>query len=54
VTTPGIAVLHEDAQLLAIDKPAGRLVIPGRGRGEQSLVEELSGTHGRLDRKSVV
>jgi tRNA pseudouridine32 synthase/23S rRNA pseudouridine746 synthase len=48
VTAPGIAVLHEDAQLLAVDKPAGRLVIPGRGRGEQSLVEELSATHGRL------
>ncbi len=41
-------VLHEDAQLLAVDKPAGRLVIPGRGRDELSLVEELSAVHGRL------
>jgi tRNA pseudouridine32 synthase/23S rRNA pseudouridine746 synthase len=44
----GLPVLHEDAQLLAVDKPAGRLVIPGRGRGERSLVEELSAVHGRL------
>ena len=27
------AVLHEDAQLLAVDKPPGRLVIPGRRPG---------------------
>jgi tRNA pseudouridine32 synthase/23S rRNA pseudouridine746 synthase len=44
----GVAVLHEDAQLLAVDKPAGRIVIPGRGTEERSLVEELSAEHGRL------
>jgi tRNA pseudouridine32 synthase/23S rRNA pseudouridine746 synthase len=33
---------------LAVDKPPGRLVIPGRCREEQSLVEELSAVHGRL------
>jgi tRNA pseudouridine32 synthase/23S rRNA pseudouridine746 synthase len=42
------AVLHEDAHLLAVDKPAGRLVIPGRGGGERSLREELEAAHGRL------
>jgi len=44
----GIPVLHQDAALLAVDKPAGRLVIPGRGRDEPSLVEELSAALGRL------
>ena len=42
------AVLRQDAQLLVVNKPAGRLVIPGRGRDESSLVEELSAVHGRL------
>lgn len=41
-------VLREDAELLVVNKPAGRLVIPGRGRDEASLVEELSLRHGRL------
>ena len=44
----GIPVLHEDASILAVDKPAGRIVIPGRGTAERSLVEELSEVHGRL------
>ena len=43
-----IAVLHEDAHVLAVDKPAGRLVIPGRGTDEVSLREELEALHGRL------
>ncbi|HET9551622.1 MAG TPA: RluA family pseudouridine synthase [Anaeromyxobacteraceae bacterium] len=43
-----IAVLHEDAALLAVDKPAGRLVIPGRAGGEESLREELEAAHGPL------
>jgi tRNA pseudouridine32 synthase/23S rRNA pseudouridine746 synthase len=41
-------VLFEDEQVLAVDKPPGRLVIPGRGTGERSLREELEQTHGRL------
>lgn len=45
---PPISILHEDPHLLVVDKPAGRLVIPGRGTEERSLVEELSVTHGRL------
>lgn len=41
-------VLLIDEALLAIDKPAGRLVIPGRTAGAQSLREELEARHGRL------
>ncbi len=44
----GVAVLHLDEHLLVVDKPPGRLVIPGRGTEERSLVEELSAAHGRL------
>jgi tRNA pseudouridine32 synthase/23S rRNA pseudouridine746 synthase len=40
--------LYEDEALLAIDKPAGRLVIPGRVTGEPSLREELTARHGPL------
>jgi tRNA pseudouridine32 synthase/23S rRNA pseudouridine746 synthase len=43
-----VAVLHQDAHVLAVDKPAGRLVIPGRGTEELSLREELEALHGRL------
>ncbi len=43
-----VAVLLADDQLLAVDKPAGRLVIPGRGTDEPSLREELEAAHGRL------
>jgi tRNA pseudouridine32 synthase / 23S rRNA pseudouridine746 synthase len=48
---PGaVPVLHADAHLLAVAKPAGRLVIPGRpGSGAGlSLREELEAQHGRL------
>jgi tRNA pseudouridine32 synthase/23S rRNA pseudouridine746 synthase len=48
VTASAVVVLHEDAQVLAVDKPAGRLVIPGRGTDERSLREELEAVHGRL------
>jgi tRNA pseudouridine32 synthase/23S rRNA pseudouridine746 synthase len=43
----GLVVLHEDAQLLAVAKPPGRIVISGRGP-ERSLREELESAHGRL------
>jgi tRNA pseudouridine32 synthase / 23S rRNA pseudouridine746 synthase len=46
--TGGIAVLHVDRHLLAVDKPAGRLVIPGRTGTEPSLREELEAVHGKL------
>jgi RluA family pseudouridine synthase len=42
------AVLYEDESVLAVDKPAGRLVIPGRGVEEPSLREELEARFGRL------
>jgi tRNA pseudouridine32 synthase/23S rRNA pseudouridine746 synthase len=48
VTAAPVAVLHEDAHVLVVDKPAGRLVIPGRGTDERSLREELEAAHGRL------
>jgi tRNA pseudouridine32 synthase/23S rRNA pseudouridine746 synthase len=53
---PGPPVLFQDDLLLAIDKPAGQLVIPGRVGGEPSLREQVEGRHGpvwvvhRLDR----
>jgi tRNA pseudouridine32 synthase / 23S rRNA pseudouridine746 synthase len=43
-----LAVLLEDAHLVAIDKPPGRLVIPGRTPGEPSLREELEARLGKL------
>lgn len=44
----GLSVLHADAHVLAIDKPAGRLVIPGRGPPERTLQEEAQEVYGRL------
>jgi tRNA pseudouridine32 synthase/23S rRNA pseudouridine746 synthase len=44
----GIPVLYRDDALLAVDKPPGRIVIPGRGTDERSLREELEAVHGRL------
>ena len=44
----GPRVLHDDQALLAIDKPAGRLVIPGRVIGELSLRQQLTESHGPL------
>jgi tRNA pseudouridine32 synthase/23S rRNA pseudouridine746 synthase len=41
-------LLHEDDALLAVDKPAGRLVIPGRVAEGPSLREQLAGRHGAL------
>lgn len=41
-------ILFADESVLAIDKPAGRLVIPGRGTGERSLREEMEAVYGRL------
>jgi tRNA pseudouridine32 synthase/23S rRNA pseudouridine746 synthase len=43
-----VQVLHADDHLLAVDKPAGRLVVPGRVPGERSLREELEAGLGRL------
>jgi tRNA pseudouridine32 synthase/23S rRNA pseudouridine746 synthase len=48
VSGGAVPVLFEDRHLLAVDKPPGRLVIPGRGTDERSLREELEEVHGRL------
>jgi tRNA pseudouridine32 synthase/23S rRNA pseudouridine746 synthase len=41
-------VLRLDGALLAVDKPPGRLVIPGRVGAEPSLRAELTAVHGPL------
>ncbi len=43
-----VAVLHEDRDLLAVAKPPGRLVIPGRGAPERTVQEEAEEAFGRL------
>ncbi|HEX9290703.1 MAG TPA: RluA family pseudouridine synthase [Anaeromyxobacteraceae bacterium] len=43
-----LSVLHADEHLVAVDKPAGRLVIPGRGAPERTLQEEAQEAFGRL------
>jgi tRNA pseudouridine32 synthase/23S rRNA pseudouridine746 synthase len=43
-----LAVLLADAALVAVDKPPGRVVIPGRGAPERTLLDEAQAEHGRL------
>lgn len=43
-----LAVLHVDAVLIAVDKPPGKLVIPGRGAPETTVQEEVAAEHGRV------
>jgi tRNA pseudouridine32 synthase / 23S rRNA pseudouridine746 synthase len=43
-----LAVLFEDEHLLAVDKPAGQLVIPGRGAPERTVLDEAQARFGRL------
>jgi tRNA pseudouridine32 synthase/23S rRNA pseudouridine746 synthase len=43
-----VVILFEDEHLVAVDKPPGRLVIPGRGVPERTLQEELAERLGRL------
>lgn len=42
-----VRILFEGAGLLVVDKPAGMLVIPGRGEGAPSLRELLEAKRGR-------
>lgn len=42
-----VKTLYEDARLLAVDKPAGRVVIAGRGETGPPLAAELSEKAGR-------
>jgi RluA family pseudouridine synthase len=48
VTATPPAVLHQDQALLVVDKPPGRLVIPGRDGAEACLRAELEAVHGPL------
>ena len=43
-----IAVLHADDALVAVDKPAGRIVVPGRGGPERTVREEAEAELGPL------
>jgi tRNA pseudouridine32 synthase/23S rRNA pseudouridine746 synthase len=51
-----LAVLYQDAHVAAVDKPAGRIVVPGRGAPERTVREEAEALLGpvwvvhRLDR----
>ena len=41
-------ILHEDPDLAAVDKPPGRLVVPGRGASERTVREEAEAVLGPL------
>jgi tRNA pseudouridine32 synthase/23S rRNA pseudouridine746 synthase len=43
-----LEILHEDAALVAVAKPPGRIVIPGRGAPERTLREEAEALLGPL------
>ena len=43
-----LSVLYTDEHLLAVDKPAGQLVIPGRGERERTLLDDAQEAFGRL------
>jgi len=43
-----LSVLYADEQLVAVDKPAGQLVIPGRGERERTLIDDAQEACGRL------
>ena len=38
MTFPDLALVHEDAHLLVLDKPAGLLCVPGRGEDKQDCL----------------
>lgn len=48
VGAPDLAVLHVDDHLVAIDKPAGCIVIPGRGLPEPTLRDAVGARFGRI------
>lgn len=43
-----LQVLFRDQALLAVQKPPGRIVIPGRGAPEPTLLDEAQAEHGKL------
>ena len=38
VEAPSLRLIHLDADLLVVDKPAGLLAVPGRGEGKQDCL----------------
>jgi tRNA pseudouridine32 synthase / 23S rRNA pseudouridine746 synthase len=43
-----VRVLFQDEHLLVLDKPPGRIVIPGRTTPERTILEEAQEAHGKL------
>jgi tRNA pseudouridine32 synthase/23S rRNA pseudouridine746 synthase len=43
-----LVILHRDDHLAAVDKPPGRIVVPGRGAPERTVREEAEEALGRL------
>jgi tRNA pseudouridine32 synthase/23S rRNA pseudouridine746 synthase len=43
-----LPVLYADPALLAVDKPPGQLVIPGRGEPEETVLDAAQASHGKL------
>ncbi|MBI5071242.1 MAG: RluA family pseudouridine synthase [Deltaproteobacteria bacterium] len=43
-----LQVLFRDEALLAVQKPPGRIVIPGRGAPEPTLLDDAQAEHGKL------
>src|SRR5438105_5697990 len=41
VSVRSVRILHQDADVLAVDKPAGVLTVPGRGANEPALSEQV-------------
>jgi 23S rRNA pseudouridine1911/1915/1917 synthase len=54
---PGLVILHEDEQLIVVDKPAHMLTVPTeRGEGGRTLVDRVTAylEHGRPGRQALV
>jgi 23S rRNA pseudouridine1911/1915/1917 synthase len=43
-----VPIVHEDPDLLVVDKPAGMVTQPGKGHANDSLLNGLFATHGKL------
>lgn len=54
---PGLVILHEDEQIIVVDKPADMLTVPTeRGEGGRTLVDRVTAylEHGRAGRQALV
>jgi 23S rRNA pseudouridine1911/1915/1917 synthase len=56
IEVPDITIVHQDEQLLVVDKPAGLVVHPGRGHQQGTLAQALAGqaAGGDPDRPGIV